>query len=281
MSCQDFQKVVEELADGRLMEAAARGAGLAHAAVCVECAAILCEARGMGAGLGVAARAETEEAPARVRAALLAAFAERHGGVPAGERRDDALPPNVFALQSRRDARRWFVAGVAAAAAVIVLSLTLNSLVRVSPDGPRSEPREVSEARPLPAQTLAEQRDEKPGILVGKEEKPGILVGGDVARTHPSKKAARTTKSARGSKGEVRGEAAAVAQTSGNEYLPLTYLAGATAMESGTVVRVELSRAALISLGVHVEPDRSEETLKADVVLGDDGVARAIRLVRD
>ena len=109
-----------------------------------------------------------------------------------------------------------------------------------------------------------------------------VLVGGEIAAQNPSKKSpARALKSARSLKGEQRREPAAVEQASGNEYLPLTYLADATAMESGTVVRVELSRSALISLGVPVQPDRSDETLKADVVLGDDGVARAIRLVQD
>ena len=267
MSCQDFKRVVEELSDGRLMDAAARDAGLAHAAVCVACAARLMEARGVGAALEVAARAETEEAPARVRAALVVAFAERHGGVPKGQKHEDAQPANVVALPPRRVTRWWFAAGAAAAAAVILLSLTLSTLVRVSPDGPRSKPQETAKA-----QTPAEV----------KVEKPGILVGADVAEQSPPKRTQpRATKAARGLRREARAGSAAVAQTGNNEYLPLTYMAAATAMESGTVVRVELSRSALISLGVPVQPDRSEETLKADVVLGDDGVARAIRLVQD
>jgi len=272
MSCQDFNRVVEEIADGRLMEAGARDAGLAHAAVCVSCAARLMEARGIGAGLRVAARAETEEAPARVRESLLAAFARQHGGSLGEEKRADAPPANVVALSSRRAARRWLAAGAAAAAAVVLLSLTLASFMRVSPDGSQSKPQEVVRSQPLPTKTPAEV----------KVEKPGILVGGDVAQQSTSKKmAARTPKAKRGLRGEARGESATVAQAGGNEYLPLTYLADATAMESGTVVRVELSRSALVSLGVPVQPDRPDETLKADVVLGDDGVARAIRLVQD
>jgi hypothetical protein len=272
MSCEDFKRAVEELSDGRLMEAAARDAGLAHAAVCTACAARLMEARGVGAALKVAARAETEGAPARVRAALVAAFAEKHGVVLEEQKHGEALPANVVALPSRRAARWWFAAGAAAAAAAVLLSLTLSSLVRVSPDGSQSKPQEVVKSLPLPTQTPAEVR----------VEKPGILVGGDVAQQNPPKKIpVRTPKAARSLKGEAHREAATAAQTSGNEYLPLTYLAGATAMESGTVVRVQLSRSALISLGVPVQPDRPDETLKADVVLGDDGVARAIRLVQD
>ncbi|MFL6335933.1 MAG: hypothetical protein ACJ754_21710 [Pyrinomonadaceae bacterium] len=271
MSCQDFKRVVEELAEGRLMDAAARVAGLAHAAVCVSCAAHLMEARGLAAGLRVAARAETEEAPARVRAALLAAFAEQHRSGLATQVDEEPAPSHVVELPSRRAARRWFAAGAAAAAAVILLSLILNSLMRFPADGPRSKPVEISDARPLPAQKPAEHR----------EEKPGILVGNDDARKSTSKKApARTPKAARNLKREKPRESAEVAQARSDEYLPLTYMSGAMAMESGTVIRVELSRSALISLGVPVELGRSDETLKADVVLGDDGVARAIRLVR-
>ena len=272
MSCQDFNRVVEEIADGRLMEAGARDAGLAHAAVCVGCAARLMEARSIGAGLRVAARAETEEAPARVRESLLAAFARQHGGGLGEQKCEDAPSANVVAFSSRRGARWWFAAGAAAAAAAVLLSLTLSTLVRVSPDGSRSKPQEVVKSQPLPTQTPAEV----------KVEKSGILVGGDVAQQNPPKKiTTRAPKATRSFKGEAHRESATVAQTNGNEYLPLTYLADATAMESGTVVRVELSRSALISLGVPVQPDRTDETLKADVVLGDDGVARAIRLVQD
>lgn len=270
MSCQEFKKAVEELADGRLLEAAARDAGLGHAAVCVGCAARLMEARGISAGLRVAARAETEAAPARVRETLLAAFAEQHRPGLAVQSRVEAAPSNVVELPARRAARWWLAAG-AAAAAVILLSLTLTSLKRLSADGQRPTPQEVSAARPLPTQAPA-------GVKV---EKPGILVGNDVARKNTSKQSpARAPKATHVLKTAARSGPAAVAQAEGNEYLPLTYLADATAMESGTVVRVELSRSALISLGVPVGPDRSEETLKADVVLGDDGVARAIRLVR-
>jgi hypothetical protein len=60
----------------------------------------------------------------------------------------------------------------------------------------------------------------------------------------------------------------------------LTYDGGALAMESGHVVRVELPRTALVSMGLPMNPERAGELVKADVLMGDDGVARAIRFVR-
>jgi hypothetical protein len=42
---------------------------------------------------------------------------------------------------------------------------------------------------------------------------------------------------------------------------------------------VELPRSALLSFGLPVDPDRASERVKADVLVGGDGVARAIRFV--
>ncbi|MDQ1560452.1 MAG: hypothetical protein QOD32_3512 [Pyrinomonadaceae bacterium] len=54
----------------------------------------------------------------------------------------------------------------------------------------------------------------------------------------------------------------------------------ATPLESGQLVRVQLPRAALASLGLPLNAERDNEPVKADVLLGNDGLARAIRFVR-
>jgi len=64
-----------------------------------------------------------------------------------------------------------------------------------------------------------------------------------------------------------------------SEFIPLTELADATAISSGTIVRVEMPRASLIAMGLPLNAERAHETVKADIVVGDDGLARAIRLV--
>jgi hypothetical protein len=58
-------------------------------------------------------------------------------------------------------------------------------------------------------------------------------------------------------------------------------LSTATALDSGLVVRVQVPRSTLISMGLPMNVESSRELVKADVVVGDDGVARAIRLVHD
>jgi hypothetical protein len=64
------------------------------------------------------------------------------------------------------------------------------------------------------------------------------------------------------------------------EFMPLTYGAALNPNEGGQLVRVELPRSALASLGLPVNVERSNERVKADVLLGHDGLARAIRFVR-
>jgi len=65
------------------------------------------------------------------------------------------------------------------------------------------------------------------------------------------------------------------------EFIPLVAGApGATPLEGGQLVRVQLPRAALASLGLPLNAERGNEPVKADVLLGNDGLARAIRFVQ-
>lgn len=62
-------------------------------------------------------------------------------------------------------------------------------------------------------------------------------------------------------------------------FIPLPNTAQIDANEETDVVRVELPRSAMIELGYSVSADRAEETVEADVMLGADGVARAVRFL--
>jgi hypothetical protein len=64
------------------------------------------------------------------------------------------------------------------------------------------------------------------------------------------------------------------------EFLPLTFTADSTAPESGHVVRVKIPRSALIAFGLPMNVERASELIMADVVIGDDGLARAIRFIQ-
>jgi hypothetical protein len=56
----------------------------------------------------------------------------------------------------------------------------------------------------------------------------------------------------------------------GGELIPI---------DGGQLVRVRMPRSNLIPLGIPLDQERVSETIKADVLLSNDGLARAIRLV--
>ena len=64
------------------------------------------------------------------------------------------------------------------------------------------------------------------------------------------------------------------------DFFPLTFTADSAAPESGHVVRVKIARTALIAFGLPMNVARAGELITADVVIGDDGLARAIRFIQ-
>lgn len=262
MNCEEFQAVVSELANGELMEAEMRQQSLAHAALCVNCASQLSAAKSIRAALHLTASAETESAPARVKQSLLAAFNEQKKGA--------VTPARVIEISSRRPLR-WLSVAAIAAAAVLLLALILPSLLR-SPR-PLPESAKTNGVTPVSPATTPEQKQDKPGKLLETVADNSTAQNTTGNATGNTKRIPRTRNRA------AKNTSEASTKKNTNEYLPLTYMASATAMESGTVVRIQLSRSALMSLGLPLNIERADGLIKADLVLGDDGVARAIRLV--
>jgi len=64
------------------------------------------------------------------------------------------------------------------------------------------------------------------------------------------------------------------------DFIPLTFSADPLLFEGGQVIRVTMPRSALPGLGVPVNLERFGEEVDADVIIGDDGMARAIRFLQ-
>jgi len=64
------------------------------------------------------------------------------------------------------------------------------------------------------------------------------------------------------------------------DFFPLTFTADSTAAVSGHLVRVTVPRSALVAMGLPMNAERSGELVRADVFIGDDGLARAIRFIQ-
>ena len=71
-----------------------------------------------------------------------------------------------------------------------------------------------------------------------------------------------------------------VAREIATDFIPLSYMNVASLQDGGPIVRVELPRSALVNFGLPVNMDRYNEKVKADVLLGVDGLAHAIRFVQ-
>ena len=64
-----------------------------------------------------------------------------------------------------------------------------------------------------------------------------------------------------------------------NGFIPLPNAAQIDPAEEVNVVRVEVPRSAMIALGYDVKPEEASQSVEADVMLGTDGLARAVRFL--
>jgi hypothetical protein len=260
MTCRDFENIVGDLAAGSLIEAGLRNLALRHSAVCPACAARLRAERALDAGLRALAESdESRQAPAHLKFALRAAFDQ--------QAKVSTAPVLSFPLIRARNWTRWSLA----TAALILFALTVALLSRNLTLKPESMSGGVG-FRPTPSPTPATPKQEPPRIILpdNRERKVEKYLA-DSSNPSTKRRAQRrlTAPNDLASKSETV-----------TDYIPLTYLADATAVESGIVVRVELSPSALIAMGLPVNVERTDSRVKADVVLGDDGVARAVRFVQ-
>lgn len=260
MKCDGFEAVINDLAKSVIMDAALRDEALSHSASCPRCAMRLADERELTAGLKALAVASAAEAPARIEASLLAAFREQHAALP-------------VSIASRRGNRRWLyvAAGIAAAVAIVMLISLTISRTRVSNKGQKTEQAIVSPTVPDQHQQPNPKPTESPitvdqKLAVHKSAAIGA-VSGRVRKPAESKREADPV-------GESNVEAEIV-----TDFFPLINR-GTGQLDSGQVVRVELPRSALMSFGLPMNMDRADERIKADVVVGNDGLARAIRFVR-
>jgi hypothetical protein len=299
MNCRKFETIINDLVRASVMDAEIRTGALAHAENCARCASRLADERALTLGLrAMSASMATKKAPARVEAALLAAF---RVGVGGESTQPSLTTPVVVAMpQTTRRRTHWHAAAAIAAAILVAVTLSLFRLhqppASSQPDSPQSGQQanlttplqspqtpsrvEVDDALPrpdvAPSEVASLNRETTRPRRIAQSYQTASLRG-SARRSNVSVNPgnpARTINAASNAGGSA-GEREIV-----TDFMPLTYDSGALAMESGHVVRVELPRSALVSMGLPMNLERAGEPVKADVLMGDDGVARAIRFVR-
>ena len=252
MNCQKFETVVSELARGQMMAAEQRAEALAHTDMCDDCAARLSDEQMLTLGLqSLAAEMDGVEAPRSVEAKLLEAFRAREV---------------VVSIAKRQSSSRYWLAAIAA-----MLLIAISLLVFSWSKRPASDPRvagKQEEPQPKPevihksnAQILQEVK--KPAVdELAQRSKPKRIHPASLRRADTASVANHVTK-------EVA-----------TDFIPLSYMSAASLQEGGQIIRVQLPRSALANFGLPVNMDRYNEKVKADVLYGVDGMARAIRFVQ-
>jgi len=166
---------------------------------------------------------------------------------------------------------RWRWTMVAATVGLAILAFAGWRGWRVEPNAPSVAQQQIaSTPTATPAQITVPLKQEP---VVPNESKQAATA---VPKENPSAKATPH----KVSRESQHFATATVAEESeiATEFMPLTY-SGDQDDDRGQIVRMEIPLSALIALGIPMAKELTGERVKADVKVGDDGVALAIRLV--
>jgi len=250
MNCQRFEQVVSDLARSQMMEADVRVEALAHSEECESCLARLRDEETLTHGLQLlAAEMEPLAAPEGIELKLREAFRSRQVVVP------------ITKTPSR--SRYWLVA---VAAALLVAMSVVAAWWRS--DAPQKTVAETTPQKPVEVRSVPDESAPKSVEYRADNQAPKRQVPKPVRRK-PVTRRAPETPMANHATNEIA-----------TDFVPLGDMNAASLQDGGQIVRVTLRRSALVRFGFPVNMDRYNENVKADVLIGVDGLARAIRFVQ-
>src|SRR5262245_20997747 len=260
MNCKEFEDIINDLVRAKMIDAASSAAGLAHAEICERCASRLADERSLSAGLkSLAVSDEGKAAPASVEAALHEAFSAR--------------TPNQAARALPVQSRSWLRRALAVAAAILIaFGFIVYRAIQNEPQKDHNVVKEMPSA-PQPSVNREEQAVKDNGATERRRRSrgPRLSSGNRLQLKRPFIRDGITS------------------YAGGNEnttdFFPLSYSDDQKPVESGEVIRVQMirvqmPRTALIAFGLPVNIERADVPVKADLLVGEDGLARAIRFVR-
>lgn len=259
MNCQSFGKVVVDLARSQPLETGVRDEALAHRSSCDSCARWLEEEKMLTVGLQAwATEMKATTAPAHLEQNLISALREQR-----------------FVPQTSQAANRWSYLAVAAAIVIAVTLAVAGFRMR--------QPQPVeSHAQVLPEVKDSPMPDAKPPSAEGAANTPQVKTKTPkVAANHRSKKRRHSVSISPTFVSVVVGSVTdADSPEVASPFMPLSYSNAANVQEGAQMMRVELPRYAMARFGLPVNMERYDERVKADVWIGADGLARAIRFVQ-
>jgi hypothetical protein len=255
MNCREFEDIINDLVRAKIINAESRAAGMAHAEICRRCASRLADERALSAGLkSLAASDEGKAAQSSVEAALLEAFR--------------AQTSNRLARRLPVESKSWPRWALAAAAAILIaFGFIVYGAIQ---NDAQKDDKALTENIPAPQPVV--KREEQ----VAKE-----IVEPESSR-EPRAPRPRRGNRPRLNKPFIIDSITAYPKDSeyATDFFPLTYGGDQKPIERGEMIRVQMPRSALIAFGLPVNVERADVPVKADLLVGEDGLARAIRFVR-
>jgi hypothetical protein len=262
MNCEDFEEVVVDLARSQPLEAGARNEARAHAAECEACAERLEKEQALSIGLrALAADMKSAATTDNLERNLISAF------------RQEGFMPHVS-----RGSNRWSYLAIAAAVILAVTLAVAGFRMRASsPVESNAQSSPPNRVLPSPAATPSSdgRATNSPVLKEIKKEIPRVASTHRPKKRRPSVSVSPTFVSV-----VVGSPTDSEASEVASSFMPLGYSNTATLQEGAQVMRVELPRYAMARFGLPVNMERYDERVKADVWIGADGLARAIRFVQ-
>lgn len=290
MSCKNFEAIISDLAREQMLEATVRQNARAHVAECKDCTALLEAERALTRGLhALAANCMELEAPAHIEANLLTEFRARKEAAP--------MPALIQMPQRMSRFTKWYPQ-VAAAAVLLMFAISGAIALRTrqgqTPNAQSSASaiksnqaesqatlpssnsltptvaKNVDEVESATPSSADSSKDREQGQKLSRKEVAALF---DTAPRRSNMASVPSSSVAESRKTSISGEIA-------TDFMPVAYGDNLNSIDSGRIVRVEIPRSALAQFGLPVNMERANERIKADVLIGEDGMARAIRFVR-
>lgn len=240
MTCHSLRNAIVELARGRDTGLGTLAAIESHVEQCAACAALMARERQLSRGLRALAAATAADGPSdALGRRLLDVFAEQ-----------EAMPRRMAA----RRATGWMRAAAAVLLAGVAAAWWWSARGEPATDSPTEVVQaDASKPEPVPA--------------------PGVARTDDSPRRSPVVAASHRPRASR----HRTTPASSVVWPVG--FVAIPGADGLPDFESGQIIRMEIPLSSLPTYGIEILPDAQRSPVEADLLVGQDGQARAIRLV--
>ncbi len=267
MNCETFGNFVVELARSQPLEAGVRDEALAHCSDCQCCSQRLEDEKMLSAGLqALAVEMKAGTAPDRLEQNLIMALRQQR-----------------FVPQAAHASHRWNYLAIAAAVIIAVMLAIAGFRMRESKSESHAQavPPIETPTTNMPTGDATPTSDE-PAIVIPELKRAANKKTTPHVATNPPARKRRNSVTI--SPTFVSVVVGALTDSDSSEvvspFMPLGYTNDANLQEGAQVMRVELPRYAMARFGLPVNMERYDERVKADVWVGADGLARAIRFVQ-